>query len=523
MKPGSAATALYSIAQIRAIEQTAAANLPAGALMQRAGQAAAKAAWELLPEPRTQARILILAGPGNNGGDAFEAACHLRRAGAHVTLIFFGDASKQPPDARAARLRAEAASVEILPESTLAAHSHERWSLIVDGLYGIGLTRAIDGAQRIAVDTANRLRGALACPLLALDVPSGLHADTGAIVGGGAGIAIRATHTLTFIADKPGLHTVHGRDHAGLVQLARLDIDHTQFPAAPARLNQPALFASLLQPRRHNSHKGSYGDVAVLGGAHGMGGAVILAARAAAHCGAGRVYAGFLEHPPPYDSVQPELMCRLAMELPLEGMTLAAGPGLGTSRAAHDLLARTLNVAAPLVLDADALNLLALEPGLQQKVRRRSSPALLTPHPLEATRLLAVSSDEVQSDRPAAARELARRLNAVVILKGSGTVIADAAGDIAINPTGNPGLATAGSGDVLTGICGALLAQGYPAWEAALAATWLHGRAADLLVEQGIGPVGLVAGELVGAARAVLNQLIAERASAPSPARGSVD
>jgi hydroxyethylthiazole kinase-like uncharacterized protein yjeF len=295
------------------------------------------------------------------------------------------------------------------------------------------------------------------------------------------------------------------------VQVAQLDIADRHFAPPHAWLNHPALFAHVLQPRLHNSHKGSYGDVAVIGGAHGMGGAVILAARAAAHCGAGRVFAGFLEQPPAYDSVQPELMCRLASTMALDGMTLAAGPGLGTSRAAHDLLARVLNAPAPLVLDADALNLLALEPGLQQKLRQRRRPALLTPHPLEAARLLEVSSGDVQADRPAAARELARRLNVIVILKGSGTVIANSGGEIAINPTGNPGLATAGSGDVLAGICGALLAQRYPAWETALAAVWLHGRAADLLVEQGTGPVGLVAGNLIVAARTVLNQLITDR------------
>jgi hydroxyethylthiazole kinase-like uncharacterized protein yjeF len=505
----NAASPLYSIAEIRKMEAAALDGLPPGDLMQRAGQAAAKAAWELLPEPRVQARVLVLAGPGNNGGDAFEAACRLSLAGAQVSLAFHGDPARQSADAQQARSRAEAAAITLLDPADLTAITAERWALVVDGLYGIGLARAIDGLQRQTIEAVNML----ACRVLALDVPSGLHADTGAIVGGG--VAVRASHTLTFIGDKPGLHTAHGRDYAGVVQVAHLNISGR--PATPARahLNHPALFAHALRLRLQNTHKGSYGDVAVIGGAHGMGGAVILAARAAAHCGAGRVFAGFLEQPPAYDSTQPELMCRLASTMTLDGMTLVAGPGLGTSRVAQDVLARALNAPAPLVLDADALNLLALEPGLKQKLVRRRRPVLLTPHPLEAARLLEISSDQVQADRPAAARELARRFNAIVILKGSGSVLAKADGEMAINPTGNPGLATAGSGDVLAGICGALLAQGLAPWEAALAAVWLHGRAADQLVEQGIGPVGLVAGELIPAARAVLNQVIAENTPTP--------
>jgi hydroxyethylthiazole kinase-like uncharacterized protein yjeF len=499
--------ALYSISEIRAIESAAQAEARSGSLMQRAGQAAAKAAWELLAEPRTQARILVLAGPGNNGGDAFEAACRLAQAGAQVVIAFHGEPARQTADAQHARLRAEAANVRFIDPADLAAIESEHWSLVIDGLYGIGLTRAIDAEARHMIEAVNKL----GCPVLALDVPSGLGADTGAVVGNA--IAVRASHTITFIGDKPGLHTAHGRDHAGTVQIARLDIDARHFPAPRAQLNHPALFAHALQPRRHNTHKGSYGDVAVIGGAHGMGGAVILAARAAAHSGAGRVFAGFLEQAPPYDSAQPELMCRSAGEMALEGMTLVAGPGLGTSRAAHDVLARVLNTSEPLVLDADALNLLSLEQGLRNKLQQRRHAAVLTPHPLEAARLLEVSSDQVQADRPAAARELARRFNAVVVLKGSGTVIAGIDGVIAINPTGNPALATAGSGDVLAGVCGALLAQRVPAWEAALAAVWLHGLAADRLVERGIGPVGLVAGELVLAVRTELNALIAERSS----------
>ncbi len=186
------------------------------------------------------------------------------------------------------------------------------------------------------------------------------------------------------------------------------------------------------------------------------------------------------------------------------------GPGLGRSREANALLAKALNARVPLVLDADALNLLAQEPALQIKLAARSSASLLTPHPLEAARLLAATSAAVQSDRLAAARELARRYNAIVILKGSGSVIARPDGMATINMTGNPALATAGSGDVLSGICGALLAQGWPTWETALAAVWLHGSAADLLVQRGVGPIGLTAGELIPVVRHLLNSLVAD-------------
>jgi hydroxyethylthiazole kinase-like uncharacterized protein yjeF len=205
-------------------------------------------------------------------------------------------------------------------------------------------------------------------------------------------------------------------------------------------------------------------------------------------------------------------MCRPAHEFDFSASIVVAGPGLGASHAAQELLLKALEIATPLVLDADALNLVAAETGLQQTLAQRSGGTILTPHPLEAARLLGISSAEVQADRPRAARTLARLFNATVILKGSGSIIAEANGNIVINPNGNPGLASAGTGDVLAGICGALLAQGWPPADAALAAVWLHGRAADMLVEQGIGPIGLAASELLPAARSALNRLTDEYA-----------
>lgn len=502
-----ATTALYSLTQIRAIEQAAMAGLAPGTLMQRAGNAAAKAALELIPPPQSGAQVLVIAGPGNNGGDALGVAACLAASAVKVSILLFADPARQSADAQQSLARAQNSNVLFLDPSRLADIGSIPWSLVIDGLFGIGLARAISGAQRELIEIVNKL----ACPVLALDIPSGLDANTGAIVGAG-GIALRATHTITFIGNKPGLHTAHGRDYAGEVQVASLEIDDAFFPTPDAQLSRIELFSHALSPRLHNSHKGSHGDVAIIGGAHGMAGAAILAARAAAKCGAGRVLAGFLEQPPAYDSQQPELMCRLAGDLDLSRATVVIGPGLGTSRVAHDLLAQALNTVSPLVIDADALNLISAEPGLQHKLTQRKGSTLLTPHPLEAARLLARENAEIQSDRIAAARELSSRFNATVILKGSGTVIAQSNGDVAINPTGNPGLATAGTGDVLAGICGALLAQHWPAWEAALCAVWLHGNAADVLVRQGIGPVGLTAGELIPCVRTTFNQLISDHA-----------
>jgi hydroxyethylthiazole kinase-like uncharacterized protein yjeF len=320
----------------------------------------------------------------------------------------------------------------------------------------------------------------------------------------------RATSTLTFIGDKPGLHTCDGRDHAGAVQVDPLGIELEHFPPATANLNEPALFASHLKPRANNSHKGSFGDVAIVGGAQGMAGAPMLSARGALFTGAGRVLVAALDPGPAFDSVQPEIMFRDAAGYPLGEGALVVGPGMGDSAHAIALLAKALDGDAALVLDADALNLIAASIVLQDRLTGRAGATVLTPHPLEAARLLGMASADIQRDRLAAARHIAFRFGAIVVLKGSGSVIAGPDGAAVVNTTGNPGLATAGTGDVLAGICGSLLAQGWPAREAALGAVWIHGAAADRLVRQGVGPIGICAGELPAAARAVLNELVAE-------------
>ena len=493
----TAARGLYSVRQIRATEQAALAAAPQGALMRRAGAAAAALASRLVP---SGGKVLVLAGPGNNGGDALEAAALLAYGGCQVIIHFAGSAASLPADAAAALQRAKASPALFRP-----ATMPERWDLVIDGLFGIGLARPLAGEFAALVLALNAMR----CPVLALDVPSGLDADTGAIVGlGGGGVAVRASHTITFIADKPGLHTADGCDYAGLVEVATLAVDAGHYPPPSAVLSDPALFAARLAPRRENSHKGSYGDCAILGGAHSMAGAVILAARSAALSGAGRVYAGFIDAAPAYDPLHPEIMCRRAADLDLARAAVVAGPGLGEGDSAHALLAQALAGAAPLALDADALNMIAGDAGLRATAVARAGATLMTPHPLEAARLLGCSAADVQADRLAAARRLAAEFNAMVVLKGAGSVMARPDGLAIINVTGSPALATAGTGDVLAGLCGALLAQHWTPWEALLGAVWLHGAAADLLVKQGVGPVGLVASELPAAIRTCLNRLI---------------
>jgi hydroxyethylthiazole kinase-like uncharacterized protein yjeF len=504
-------TPLFTVAEIRAIEHAAAQRLPAGALMQRAGQAGANEALDLLPFTIGRARVLVLAGPGNNGGDALETAAHLGHAGAQVTILHIPPSGGSAPERDAALQRARSsparfADIAMTSAATDLAAGGD-WTLVVDGLFGIGLARPISGDLAALVAAVNALR----CPVIALDVPSGLDADTGAIVGanGGDGIAVRATHTITFIGDKPGLHTAEGRDHAGVIMVSHLEIDRELFPAPRGLLNDVALFAHCVRRRRHSSHKGSNGSVAVVGGARGMAGAPILAARTALTSGAGRVYACFVGDPPAFDAAQPELMCRSAQEFDFNDAVLVVGPGMGTSSTSAEMLASALHSHSPTVLDADALNLLANSDTLRTQLAQRQAACILTPHPLEAARLLGISAAQVQADRPAAARALAAQLSATVVLKGSGTVIAARDGRIVLNTTGNPALATAGTGDVLAGLCGSLLAQGWPEWEAALAGVWLHGMAADVLVTEGAGPIGVTASEVIPAIRTAINRLAA--------------
>ncbi|MDB5799471.1 MAG: yjeF-related family protein [Rhodocyclales bacterium] len=461
-------------------------------LMERAGQAAAERAQALLAG--RQGCVLVLAGPGNNGGDGFVVARLLRQAGHDVVMVCAADDGQMPGDARAARLAWQAAGGQ-----TVTDFVGGQWALAVDALFGIGLTRPLEGRY---ADWITRLN-TLSCPVLSLDVPSGIDADTGRIMG----VAVRASHTSSFIALKPGLLTLNGPDHCGELALHTL---HLPSPAVPGQLLTRAHFASGLQTRMANSHKGTYGQAGVIGGAVGMVGAALLAGRASLFVGAGRVYVGLLDRQAPtVDMTQPELMLRAPGDLHLLCNALALGPGMGQSEIASQQLRRSLGFTGPLVLDADALNLLATTPPMQTLLTQRGGATLLTPHPAEAARLMQCSLADIQADRVTMCCTLARRYRAYVLLKGAGSVVAFPDGRWFINASGNAGLASAGSGDVLTGLLSGLLAQGWEAGAALLGAVHLHGAAADWLVGQDVGPVGMTAGELAPAARRLLNRWIA--------------
>lgn len=481
-----------------AIRRLEARHIPAAQppLMDQAGLAAADFASEIVgPEPR---RILVLAGPGNNGGDAFVCAEHLKARGHAVTLCSTAPTQPLPSEATVARQAWLDAGGKILA-ALPATLDHD---LIIDGLFGVGLSRPIEGLAAEWIEQVNQTHA----PLLALDIPSGLDADSGAAMVP----CVRATHTITFLAAKPGLYMQDGRDHAGEVRYAALGIDPREETDGQGRLISTADFESALKPRRHNSHKGSNGSAAIIGSAPGMAGAALLAGRAALHLGAGRVYLGMLEKIA-VDYGQPELMLREVADAIELGTTIGIGPGLGQSEGALTALKLAIKADKPLAIDADALNLIAAHPVLVTHIARRNAPTLLTPHPTEAARLLGCSTADIQRDRIKNAQALAQRFNAAVVLKGSGSVIALQNGHWYINGSGNGGLGTAGTGDVLLGFTTALLAQGNDAATSLLAAVHLHGAAADLLVETGTGPVGLTAGELIAPARDIWNDWIVDQ------------
>jgi hydroxyethylthiazole kinase-like uncharacterized protein yjeF len=463
---------IYLTDDIRRIE--GAAGVTAPELMQRAASAAADTAARIASEKKD---ILVLAGPGNNGADARIVAQLLKEKFFRVHVVSRADE---------------------IPQAT--------WGLIVDGLFGIGLSRGIAGEYAALIDYANRQR----CPVLALDIPSGLHSDSGRVLGR----AVRASHTISFIALKPGLLTLDGPDHCGEIQVADLGLEAQKIVSASGWPASPALFRNLLKPRPRNFHKGMAGSVAVLGGAAGMTGAALLAGRAALKMGAGRVYVGLLEESLTIDTGALELMIRhpddaLGQDLD----ALIVGPGIGIGERAETLVGAALASELPCVLDADALNLISENPELRHACARRSADTLLTPHPAEAGRLLALPTAEVQADRVRAAKVLASNLNAHVVLKGAGSILAARDGHWFINTSGNSGMASAGMGDVLAGILGALLAQRYSGESALVLGVHLHGAAADDLVKDGIGPVGLTAGEVVDAARRRWNAWLADQAS----------
>jgi len=487
-------TPIYLTAEVRDFEAAAAAAPSPPQLMEKAGLAAAEIARDV--SGGTGKPVLVLAGPGNNGGDAFVLARHLRQWYFKVSVVFAGDESRLSADASRA-LRAWRAAggsiVEVLPKA-------QDWGLVVDGIFGIGLEREVTGRHAEWIAAIN----GVGVPILAIDVPSGLHSDTGRVMG----CAVRASHTVTFIALKPGLLTLDGPDHCGDIHLRALELDAQKLRPGRGFLIGHEVLDGVLQPRVRNSHKGDYGSVGIIGGDHGMVGAALLAARAALKLGTGRVYIGTLvRNELLVDAQQPELMIRSADEVLKLGhlSCLAIGPGLGQMPDAAFYLGVALESPLPLVLDADALNLVAAGTRLAETLRARSAPSLLTPHPAEAARLLGTSIREVQNDRVGAAIRLADTFDSLVVLKGAGSICAAPKESWHINTSGNPGMASAGMGDVLTGMIAALLSQGVEPKTALLAGVYLHGAAADRAVADGCGPVGLTASEVIDAARVLLN------------------
>ncbi len=491
-------TPIYLSDEIRDLETRAHVSSGTPTLMERAGLAAAEAARNMLGDQGR--RVLVVAGPGNNGGDAFEAATHLKKWFLQVDVAFFGDTGKLPADAARACRKWRDAGGGLLKRFPVDG-IRNGYDLIVDGLFGIGLKRPLEGRFAEAVESINQAGR----PVLALDVASGINSDTGAVMG----CAVHASRTVTFIALKPGLATLDGPDYCGEVSVETLGINAEGLLPAKGHLLDENILRHALHPRPKSFHKGNAGDVAILGGAPGMIGAALLAGRAALLCGAGRVYVGLMDDAAPrVDLERPELMLRSAQDLQLAGAVTAAGPGMGRDDIARAMLATAIQAEGVLILDADALNLISANAALGKAVTARASATLLTPHPAEAGRLLATTTRAVQADRIAAAIGIARRFRAAVALKGNGTVVAAPDGRWWINSNGHPGMASAGMGDVLTGMAASLVSQGADPVTGLCAAVWLHGAAGDALATRHGGPLGTLAGEVAHEARLILNRLV---------------
>lgn len=469
---------LHDTTATRALEAAAQAAQPAHLLMQRAGLAVAQLALAVAPHAR---RMWLACGPGNNGGDGLEAAMHLQQWGRAPLVTWLGDEATAPTDARASLLRARAAGVQFTPAAPQGLTAQD---LCIDALLGIGSRRPPEGP----VAACLQAMAEQPAPVLAVDIPTGLNPDTGATYGA----HVQARWTLSLLTLKPGLFTAQGRDAAGDVWLDTLGVQAAREQACAWLAGPP-----VPTHRPHASHKGSYGDVAVIGGAPGMAGAARLAARAALHGGAGRVFLGLLDGASAAcDPTQPELMLRDWQMLDLRTMTVVCGCGGGD--AVRQVLGPVLSAAQRLVLDADALNAISADTQLQallrSRAKRRPHTTLITPHPLEAARLLGCDTASIQANRLQAALQLAQQLGCAVILKGSGSVIAQPGTAPLVNPTGNARLATAGTGDVLAGLAGACLAYGQDAFDVAARAAWRHGLAAD----QWPAGQALTAGTLAG-------------------------
>ncbi len=490
---------LYSARDVRELDRCAIERhgIPGHVLMQRA----ARAAFSLLRECWPQAaRLVVLCGPGNNGGDGYEVACLARAAGLHVDVVAVG-ATPAKGDAVSAHAAWCAGGGIVRPFGADGVlRELGRAEVLVDAVFGIGIDRPVSGTPEAAIRALN-----LRLPqqrVLALDLPSGLDSDSGEVHG----VAVRADATISFIGRKIGLYLGAGPEQAGARHFADLDIPSAVFGAAPGRadLLRRQDLAQRLPRRRRDAHKGRHGHVLVVGGNAGMAGAALLAARGALRSGAGLVsVATRAAHAPALSAAQPELMVHAVetaealQPLLARADVVALGPGLGQDDWARTLYRAVLQGAQPTVIDADALNLLAagVGPG--------AGPAhVLTPHPGEAARLLGLDSAQVQAQRLQMARQLHDRTGATSVLKGAGSLVAGARG-LGLCPYGNPGMGVGGMGDVLSGIIAALIAQGLDLQDAAELGVLAHALAGDAAAAA--GERGLIPGDLLSELRGVLN------------------
>jgi NAD(P)H-hydrate epimerase len=492
--------ALYRAADTRAADQRAASEygLAGGVLMERAGSAAFTLLRERFPRAR---RIAVVCGPGNNGGDGYVVARLARETGLATVLLSLAGSSELKGAAAAAHAAWLKTGGRVL---AFGAEPLQECDVIVDALFGTGLERPLEGEWRAAIEAMN----ASGRPIFAIDIPSGLHADTGRVLG----TAARAALTMSFIGLKAGLFTGQGREHSGLILFDDLGVPDAVFAGVTPqarRITQRNLHG-LLAPRARHAHKGDAGRVLVVGGQPGMPGAVRLAGEAAYRAGAGLVtLATHPEHAASIGAVRPELIAygvqnaQSIQPLFSGAHALAVGPGLGQGEWGRALWQAVLAADKPLVVDADALNLLATQPS--------SRPDwVLTPHPGEAARLLDVSVAEVQADRFAAVRAIAQRYGGMCVLKGNGTLISHSEPSMWLCDRGNPGLATGGSGDVLTGVIVALLAQGLAPIDAARLGVWVQASAGDRVAAS--GERGIMASDLLSPVRDVINEIIAHAA-----------
>ncbi len=484
---------LYTAKQVRGLDNTAIHELGIKGykLMCRAGRAVVDVAVERFPDA---GRWLIMCGPGNNGGDGYVVARLAVKAGVDVTVCSLVDPRQLKGDAARAYTDWQVGGGEVLnwplPED-------DSYDLALDALLGTGIDREVGGEYRGAIAYLNRLD----CPRLAIDIPSGLNADTGCIMG----CVVRAQSTVTFVGRKRGMYTADGPDNCGVIHFDGLSIPAeaaSGLDDSAGNLLTEGLLLEIPLRRPRNSHKGSFGHVLAVGGIKGMGGAIRLCGEAALRSGAGKVtLATDPAHAGMINLVRPELMVK-AVDSGAELLALleseyvvAVGPGLGTTDWSASLLKSCFDSKALLVVDADGLNLLALQ---SRRAPVSRDHWILTPHPAEAARLLDCSVSEIQQDRVHSATAIARRFGACVVLKGCGTVVADASGQYAICPVGNPGMATAGSGDVLTGIVAALLGQGLSCFDSACVGVLAHAMAGDRAAAK-LGEMGLIAGDITDA------------------------